>query len=119
MSRADSNSTLPPSTKVFKGNYDSSEFLQSALQGQDVLIIAFGFEAPLSLEERLIDAAGKAGVPWILPNEWSGDGLNEELCNVFTLLGKKRKYREQIEALENCAWIGVANNPWFDYVRRK
>jgi hypothetical protein len=87
------------------------------LQGQDVLIIAFGFGVPLNLEEQIIDAAGKAGVKWIIPNEWSSDGMNEELCNIFTPLGDKKKYRRQIEGLEGCAWIGIANNPWLDYVR--
>lgn len=47
--------------------------------------------------------------------------MNEKLCNIFTLLGEKKKYREQIEKIGRegggkCAWIGVANNPWFDYV---
>ncbi|KFX90119.1 hypothetical protein V490_06638 [Pseudogymnoascus sp. VKM F-3557] len=88
---------------------------QSALQGQDVLIIAFGFDVPLDLQARIIDAAGRAEVPWIIPNEWSGDGTNEELCEVFSLLGDKRKYRKQIEGLGKCAWIGIATNPWFDF----
>lgn len=103
-----------------KGDYSSPSFLQAALREQDVVIIAFGFEAPLDLQECIIDAAGKAGVKWILPNEWSSDGENEKLCKVFSLLGEKRKFREQIERLDldggRGGWVGVANNPWFDYV---
>jgi hypothetical protein len=118
LSRWDSDATFPSRVQVFKGDYNSSEFLESALQGQDVLIVAFGFDVPLNLEAQIIDAAGRAEVPWIIPNEWSSDGMNEKLCEVFSLLGDKRKYRKQIEGLEKCAWIGIATNPWFDYVRR-
>ncbi|KFY93012.1 hypothetical protein V500_03956 [Pseudogymnoascus sp. VKM F-4518 (FW-2643)] len=115
LSRWDSDATFPSRVQVLKGDYNSSEFLESALQGQDVLIVAFGFDVPLNLEAQIIDAAGRAEVPWIIPNEWSGDGMNEKLCEVFSLLGDKRKYRKQIEGLEKCAWIGIATNPWFDY----
>ena len=101
-----------------KGDYGSSEFLESALHEQDILIIALGFSVPLNLEARIIDAAGKAGVSWIIPNKWSSDAMNVELCKSYPLLKEKKKYRVQIERLANCTWIGIANNPWVDYVSR-
>jgi hypothetical protein len=101
---------------VQKGDYTSSEFLESALEGQDVLIMTFSAMAPLDLQTNFIQAAAKVGVPWILPNEYNSDGNNVELANAVGFLAAKRKYRAQIEELGKSSWIGIACNLWFDYV---
>jgi hypothetical protein len=38
---------------------------------------------------KLITAAGEAGVPWILPNEWSPDTGNEGLVQEVSVFGPK------------------------------
>ena len=99
-----------------KGDYSSSDFLESALQGQDVLIITLAVTAAPEVQTVLISAAARAGVPWVLPNEYGGDGENVELCKAVFVLGIKAKYRNQIEELGKSSWIGIASSLWFDYV---
>ena len=69
------------------------------------------------VQSGIINAAAKAGVPWILPNEWGQDGANAALADAVPLLKPKERYRREIEELGRSRWIGAANNPWFDFVR--
>ncbi|KAF2491421.1 NAD(P)-binding protein [Lophium mytilinum] len=63
LTRTDSQSKLP----------------EGALRGQDALIITLSGFAPKVVQTQLINAAGEAGVGWILPNEWAPDTANEVL----------------------------------------
>jgi len=101
---------------VKRGDYTSSNFLESALEGQDVLIITLSVMASPDIQTGFIRAAAKVGVPWILPNEYGGDGANEELLNAVPILASKTKYRDLIEELGTSSWIGIACNLWIDYV---
>lgn len=116
LSRQDSTATFAPGVTVKKGDYTSSEFLESALQGQDVLIITLAVTTSPQVQSDLIKAAAKAGVPWILPNEYGPDGANAELGKAVSIVGGKAKYRDEIEALGRSSWIGIACNLWFDFV---
>lgn len=116
LSRQDSTATLPSGVTVKKGDYKSSEFLESALEGQDVLIITLAVTTSPEVQSDLIKAAAKAGVPWVLPNEYGQDGANPEVSKAVPYLGVKTKYRNEIEELGRSSWIGIACNLWFDYV---
>lgn len=71
-------------------------------------------------QAKLIEAAARAGVKWILPTEYAGDGLNADMVEAVPLFHPKRKARMQIEELsgefEGLRWIGVATNPWLEAV---
>lgn len=116
LSRQDSTATFAPGITVKKGDYKSSEFLESALEGQDVLIITLAVTTSSEVQTDFIKAAAKAGVPWILPNEYGQDGANVNLLNAVPFLGVKAKYRNEIEELGRSSWIGIASNLWFDFV---
>lgn len=72
-------------------------------------------------QTTLIDAAAKAGVKWILPTEYAGDGMNAAMVDAVPLFHPKRAARQQVEELakthEGLKWIGVATNPWMEFVR--
>lgn len=116
LSRQDSTATFAPDVTVKKGDYKSSEFLVSALEGQDVLIITLAAMTSPEVQSDIIKAAAKASVPWILPNEYGQDGANAELSEAVPWLGIKAKYQKEIEELGRSSWIGIATNPWFDFV---
>ncbi len=99
-----------------KGDYKSSRFLELALQGQDVLIITLAGTTPPGIQTDLINAAAKAGVPWILPNDYGQDGANAEPSNAVPWLGAKAKYRNQMEELGRSSWIGITSDLCFDFV---
>ena len=89
ITRVDSQSKLPEGVISKKVDYDKQETLVEALRGQDALVITLSGHTPKETESQLIDAAGEAGVPWILPNEWSPDTTNEALVkDVFIFQSK-------------------------------
>jgi hypothetical protein len=104
---------------VAKGSYPSPSFLQTAFHNIDAAIFALGFMA-MGEQTTLIDAAAKAGVKWILPTEYAGDGMNEAMVEGVPLFHPKRDARRQVEDLskthEGLKWIGVATNPWMEFV---
>lgn len=59
-------------------DYSKLETLVDALQGQDALVITLNDQTPRGTGMQLMHAAGEAGVPWILPNEWGPDTTDEE-----------------------------------------
>jgi len=73
-------------------------------------------DASPEVQSALIKAAAKAGVPWILPNEYGSDGGNLELSNAVSMLEAKAQYRKEIEELGRSSWIGIACSLWFDFV---
>ena len=115
ITRADSISSFPPNVKVFRGSYDDAAFIISALEGQDILILQLSLTAPSGVGINFIDAAAKVGVPWVLPTEFGCDNGNQKLRNEVLAVTVKDQYRERIEQLGVSSWIGIVNNPWFDF----
>ena len=117
LTRSDSGATFPDGVTVKKGDYSSSSFLESALKGQEVLVITLNALAPQETQSALIKAAANAGVPWVIPNEYSQDGSNEKLVEIVPVLAFKKQHRDEIQSLGVSNWIAVTTNPWFDFVR--
>ncbi|KAL9598116.1 MAG: hypothetical protein Q9179_004041 [Wetmoreana sp. 5 TL-2023] len=79
ITRADSQSMLPPGVVVKKVDYSKHETLVEALRGQEALVITISGHAPIQeTEEKLVRAAAEAGVPWILaiPNNYGFNFAN-------------------------------------------
>ncbi|KAK4548639.1 hypothetical protein LTR36_009550 [Oleoguttula mirabilis] len=123
ISRSSSTASFPssPSLTVRKGSYDDSTYLADAFAGQDAVLFALGFMA-MGEQSKLIDAAAKAGVKWILPTEYAGDGMNEAMVAAVPIFQPKVQARKQIEELsatyKGLKWIGIATNPWMDFSLR-
>jgi hypothetical protein len=75
-----------------------------------VAFVAYQVQIPL------IRAAAKAGVPYVLPTEYGSDATNARLNAEISLMTMKEPYRKLIEDLGVSSWIGIANNPWFEFV---
>lgn len=80
VTREDSKSKLPEGVKVARINYDDEKTIVSAFEGQQVLIITLDARAPPEIHSKLVEAAAKAGVPYVMPNSWGGDFLNKKLA---------------------------------------
>lgn len=114
LSRSESQAKFPEGVKVVKGAYDDSSFLESAMKGADALIITLSVTS-LNQESALIEAAARAGVQWIVPNEYTGDGENPGLLERVPVFAAKRNARELIMKL-GCKYLAVATGPWTDWV---
>lgn len=89
ITRADSQSKLPEGITSKTIDYDKHETIVEALRGQDALVITLSGFVPRDTQMKLVNAAADAGVPWILPNEWSPDTANEALVkDVFAFQPK-------------------------------
>lgn len=66
ITRHNSKNTLPEGILSKKVDYEKLETLVEALRGQDALVITLSGHAPIQeTEEKLVKAAGEAGVPWM------------------------------------------------------
>ena len=114
ITRPTSTIKYPPRVQVKKGEYKDAAFLESALHGQDVLVIMLGFGG-LPDQDAIIQAAAKAGVRYLLPTEYGAPSGNEKQIKAVELIKIKRDVHDQIEQL-GMKWVGVVTNPWIDYV---
>ena len=118
LTRADSTSKVLDGVTVKKISYDDLNSIVEALQGQDVLVITMGVMAPEDQQTKLIDAAAKANVKWVMPNEWGINAHNEaagSLGKDVFLAEKAAGYRKHIEELGVSSWIGVTCGFWYEY----
>jgi saccharopine dehydrogenase-like NADP-dependent oxidoreductase len=102
LTRLDSQACFPDGVAVRKVDYSNVEALTEALRGQDALVITLGGHTPPDVQTNLVKAAGEAGVPWVLPNEWSPDTEHEPtLKDVFIF-----KAKSEFQLLRSMArWI--------------
>ncbi|KAK5111007.1 hypothetical protein LTR62_005382 [Meristemomyces frigidus] len=120
LTRPESHATFPshPSLTVKTGTYDDPTFLQEVFAGQEAVMFALSFFA-IAHEKSMIEAAARAGVRWIIPNEYAGDGLNAEMVDAVPVFHPKRDTRKYIEDLgrtyPGLRWIGVATNPFLEF----
>lgn len=114
ITRSASKSTYPSSIQVKRGDYKDYKFLESALQGQDVLVIMLGF-AGLPDQDHILEGAAKAGVKYILPSDYGAPAGDDRQVKAVPLIQEKRDVHDKIESL-GMKWIGVVTGSWVDYV---
>jgi hypothetical protein len=59
--------------------------------------------------------SGQGRRTWVIPCEFASDNKHEKVNQETNLMTRKNKDREQIEELGVSSWIGIINNPWFDW----
>ena len=95
-------------------DYDDESTLVAALSGQQFFIITMAPTAPRDTHSKLVQAAARAGVPYVMPNGFAGDIENVKLGE-DTFLGPVAKaQRDEIERL-GMQWITVCCGFWYDY----
>ncbi|OJK02121.1 hypothetical protein ASPACDRAFT_58494 [Aspergillus aculeatus ATCC 16872] len=116
LTRQDSNKTIDNNkVKVIPVDYDSRESLETALQGQDVVVDSRAI-LPSESTIRLIDAAIAAGVTRFIPSEFGTDTLNplNEALPVFANKVAPRKYLEQIAQTSPLSYSLLFTGPFLD-----
>ncbi|KAH1601526.1 hypothetical protein KXX44_004092 [Aspergillus fumigatus] len=114
LTRKNSSNRLPEGVLVARVDYDHEATIVDALKGQQFLIITIAHTAPRDTHSKLVQAAAKAGVPYIMPNGYAGD-IDHIKLGEDTLLGPVAKAnRDEIEGL-GMQWITVCCGFWYDY----
>lgn len=73
LTRTTSKAQIPKGVRRVEVDYDDEHSLVNALHGQEVLIITLSVNAPPDTHSKLVKAAVKAHVPYIVPNAYGGD----------------------------------------------
>ncbi|KAH6977304.1 hypothetical protein BKA56DRAFT_633051 [Ilyonectria sp. MPI-CAGE-AT-0026] len=85
-------------TAISRGSYDNEDFLLSALQDQDILLMQLGRLA-MDTQDVLIRAAVKTGVKYILPTEFGSDIEALQMVKDQPPLWGKAERRKLVEEL--------------------
>ncbi|KAF5601197.1 hypothetical protein FPCIR_2379 [Fusarium pseudocircinatum] len=115
LTRRGSKATVPEGVKLVHVDYDDEVSLVGALKGQDFLVITLALSAPPDTHSKLVRAAGKAGVSYIVPNAYGVDFYGHA------------KFQDDIEALKyihasvkeiedvGSNWLAITPNFWYEY----
>lgn len=95
-------------------DYNDEATIVAALKGQQFLVITMAPTAPRDTHSKLVQAAAKAGVPYIMPNNFSGDIEDVKFGEDIMLGPIAKAQREEIESL-GMQWITVCCGFWYDY----
>lgn len=114
LTRKDSSNKLPAGVLVAPVDYNDQASIVAALKDQQFFIITMAPTAPRDTHSKLVQAAAKAGVPYVMPNGYAGD-IDNTAIGEDTLLGPVAKAnRDEIERL-GMQWITVCCGFWYDY----
>lgn len=95
-------------------DYDDEDTIVAALKGQQIIIITMAPQAPRDTHSKLVQAAAKAGVPYVMPNGYGPD-IEDVKFGEDILLGPAAKAnRDEIERL-GMQWITICCGFWYDY----
>ena len=125
MRRDGSKGNLPAGVKIAHVNYDDEASLIAAFQGQQFLVITLSVRAPPDTHSKIVKAAAKAGVPYVMPNCYGFDVQNKTLAEE-SLVGPT--YLKHLAELENLGvsyivmtcgfwyeWSLALGEPWFGF----
>nr|POF22107.1 hypothetical protein CFP56_36194 [Quercus suber] len=116
ISRANSTTDLPNGVRLAPVDYDDENSLVEALQGQDALIISMSTTAPRDTQNKLIIAAAKAGVAWVMPNDWCGDITAHPDMAADIIIGPAvLAARTRVEEQGVSAWVALHCGFWYEY----
>ena len=118
LTRASSTSTFPPAVRVHKTDYDSSESLAEGFKGQDAVVSVIA-SAATGQQQKIVDAAVKAGIKRFIPSEFGIDtqnlegGIGKILSGKTATLNLLRKYAAETPGF---SWTGLSTSLFFDWV---
>jgi hypothetical protein len=117
IARPNSTTKLPESLNVVHIDYsgDDDTALVEVLQGQHALIITMSVTAPRGTINKIVRAAAKAGVPYVLPNWFGLDGANSSLSNDSMLSANRDSILAEFSALESTSYISLVCNFWYEF----
>lgn len=105
----------PAGLKIAGVDYNVEKTLVEALQGQQFLIISLAVTAPPDTQEKLISAAAKAGVPWVMPNAYSPDFMDRKFAEENMTGPRVWAGIESVEKHKVSSWVGLACGFWYEH----
>ena len=116
LTRKDSSHSFPPAVTVTPVDYDSSDSLVEALQGQDALVSTLASLA-VAKQLLLVKAAAKAGVKRFIPSEFGSNLLNEK-CRALPVFKDKVAIQSALQKEADdgkMTYTLIFNGPFLDW----
>ena len=115
ITRANSKGKVPEGAKIARVNYDDGgESLVSALKGQQFLVITLGAMASDEIHTKIVHAAAKAGVPYIMPNAYGADVRNKKLEEENLYGAAVAKRLEEVEKA-GATYVCMVCGFWYEW----
>lgn len=115
LTRHDSKNALPDGVKGVAVDYSDESSLVEALKGQQVLIITLNARAPPDTASKLHRAAAKAGVPWVIPNIYGQDPVDETFAQESLYGVQGKGYMKEIDSLGVSSYIVLSGGYWYEF----
>ncbi|KAF7316224.1 NAD(P)-bd-dom domain-containing protein [Mycena indigotica] len=118
LARAGSTARIPDGVRRVVIDYNNESTLVEALKGQDFLVITLGVTAGRdggNAEAKLITAAANAGVPYVMPNAYGPDPLNEKMLTQVLVGLPFIAAKGLVEKLGVSSWIALACGFWYEW----
>lgn len=117
ITRPNSTSKLPEGVRIVRVDYSDDEGTDTieALRGQQVLIITMSVTAPRGTIKKLVRAAAKAGVPYVLPNWFGHDDANDSLCDDSMLSTNRDSILAGFKTFDTTSYIFLVCNFWYEF----
>ncbi|KAF5632436.1 uncharacterized protein FTJAE_7546 [Fusarium tjaetaba] len=117
LTRFGSTSKLPDNVKSIPVDYEDEKSIASALRDQQLLIITLAVTVDPEVHHRIVRAAGKAGIRYIIPNIYAANVVIENQGSVddFFPAAPPINLIKEIERVGVSAWILLVGGVWFDY----
>lgn len=115
ITRIGSESKLAEGVTVSPVDYDNEQSLVNALRGQQFLIISMSIRAPQDSEAKIVAAAAKAGVPWVMPTVYSPDIQNEKLSYESIFGRTANRNIQAVKDTPGVSWIAMCCSFWYEF----
>jgi hypothetical protein len=115
ITREGSDTTVLDGAKLAYVDYDDENTLVEAMKGQDFLVITMALTAPPETHSKLVRAAVKAGVSYIVPNAYGVDFYGHpKLEEDIPVLGYVHASVKEIEGV-GAKWFAITPSFWYEY----
>ncbi|EON99297.1 putative oxidoreductase - protein [Phaeoacremonium minimum UCRPA7] len=114
LTRAESPAKFPEGVQAATVNYNDENSLIEALKGQQFLIITMHTRAPADAQSKIIRAAAKAGVPYVMTNHYGPDSRNEQLMKDIIIGTHVAETAREAESL-GLIHIDLSCGFWYEF----
>ncbi|KAJ4358090.1 uncharacterized protein N0V89_002669 [Didymosphaeria variabile] len=117
ITRPDSTASITDEIRIVHVDYTSDDdaALVAALEGQQALVITMSVTAPRDTVLKLIRAAAKAKVQFILPNWYGHDPKNDNLCEDSLLAQNRDAACNEVKKLGVSSYFLLASGFWYEW----
>ncbi|KAF4124298.1 Nucleoside-diphosphate-sugar epimerase [Geosmithia morbida] len=116
LTRRESKNEIPSGTTKVYIDYGDPESIVSALQGQQFLILTLSVFGPAAdTAAKVIAAAAKAGVPYVMPNGFGIDFSDDKFAEEALLGVGVRAQIKEVEDQGVSRWVALVCSFWYEH----